>query len=732
MSVAKVTVEHARQLRRLFVETARGEITHVRLNMLGPLAAVASDGRGWRFDAICHVRAVLQAGLSAYAEEGSERYYGGVGRTDVAEMLRLTWGIESYPKSARRAVELRPPPDAKRLPDADSVQRWSDQVITSAAFIDRLQSTVDKTAARLDVGRGTTSDPQAWTSDPMTWPPPTRAEGEDERTMILRRARQSLLSVESSLTLDDDELIQCLRQEVSDYLERTYFADDSDSRLYRHVSARLSDPWFHADILSMRAPSPPFQAPRKTHRIQRAVATAAQWVFHDLAASRYAHVGKLSMRIRERASVVDAGDLLLFGIRNGRSISGATARVEELPTGGVLRELLRPQHAGPVLVPARSLGTFHNGDGPFEASAAIELANRIRSEPPDLKQDLAVGYVQRRLRSLHRPASADDRILFQLADLSVQLDLVSIRDTESLRQLSALIRSENDSPQGLAYSTLVWRNESLLNNKVKKFQRAIHQLLQGYRELKYKIDERLIPDDKSARESSHQLALAATGIYIKLIEANLLVRHHLDAHAWLPTYAAAALWWSSEASADLARLDSPSVEPLATTRYADLHISSVNWRVQTRVIRLRAMLGVYTAIGSRLIQLPRSARHLSIELPDLRAAYRQLISTPELQSGSRPDVVNLALWIALLDCGEVPVAADLAPAMKVVRFLDMEPVEIEERALETREVDFSAATNWLIKTDSNAGLLHWLPRNGPVWRYLDVASSHRYSEWVAG
>lgn len=701
---------------RTFIHSLKGNPMPERMDHLGPLAALLASNAGWRPDGLARVHGFLFELLENWAAEPTGSFYKGVSASDVRKAVGAYWGVDVYPSSARAAAEMIA--DSAAV-SADSVEAWSKRIIAEQRLVARLIEQYDLPGV---IETFPSIAAAVWPSDALSWPPPalwglTSDPQLDEREVLID-ASARLLGNDVAKRLGRVRLLQALRQSVADYVEEQYLSQRAACVEFRHFQFRVSRPWFRDDAAAARSPGVSVPVGRAGLKTERAIARITQMVMYEAAASRHALRGRLEEQVRLRSAVM-IGQLL----------------VEEREVADDHFRRASPRYVANVRKPSRSLeisrtpGAFDQLNGRPEPERALRLAGEIRRAPAALKAPLAKSYVQARVREGASGLAGEDATLMLLADQSVQLDLVGLQEADLARELSFAMRQIGSSSRAAAYSVLTWRNESLLDSKIHRHQSALHQLLQGYRELLVKHDDRVIEERKALIETSHQIALAATGIYIKLFESHLCTRRRGEEHSGLGKYAHALMWWSSQTSAHLMELDSGEHQPLARTRYEDGHISSEEWRNQTPIIRLRAMLGVHTAMESQLCRLEGPAAAYLFERSDILRAYLDVVALQNLPVELRTTVVNLSMWVASVNGGMVPFARELSPTLKDLAFLDRDPVYVGEGQSAETEFLMGEATAWLFSHNSDAGILHQFPVNGPVSQFLYQASAGSFASW---
>jgi len=278
---------------------------------------------------------------------------------------------------------------------------------------------------------------------------------------------------------------------------------------------------------------------------------------------------------------------------------------------------------------------------------------------------------------------------------------------------------------------LVQRNHSLVAARASRFGSGVSRIVRGLDNVRYLQNNGML-DAKAAIETAHQLALAGAGVYLRIIENLYRDPRTGSPDARMEESVRNALFLSAqtlERLSSLAEVDGG----LSAKRHDDNYISSVIWRVQSRVIRLRVQLAARTALLAGLCP-PLTQPHalardaalsttLDCDIPHIQQSYLDLVRTTELTEANEVAVVQLALWLAFLNGGRIPVARDAAPALKNLRFLDLDPAEIVEGSVGWRHMDVAAASRFLIGKNANAGILSGIRQTGPVADALTVSSA---------
>jgi len=366
-----------------------------------------------------------------------------------------------------------------------------------------------------------------------------------------------------------------------------------------------------------------------------------------------------------------------------------------------------------------------------DATEALALANVIRGTTSKIaRAQLCETYMEIRRPLKFEHFKSADVVMLVLADQSAHLDMVYLKLEELVKELGELIEDASPGQAEGAYRALIHRNDSLIHTKNARHRQAVTSIHQGFKDLEWLREHGFI-EDRAARESAHQLALAGAGVYIRVVEVQLRERALPGPDVRLYENARSALFLSSETGTRLSELEA---EGLPGKRHDDQHISAVSWRVQSRIIRLRTQLAIRTAVKSKLTNpIAQDKWHdnetYDVELVQLCNSYTRLVETQELQLANRVEVVQFALWLAFLDQGNIPVVRDLAPALKELHFIDSDPASISRHGVNHRVLDVESATLWLVGQGANAGILSALPATGPVVDHLTQSSGGVFTSW---
>lgn len=713
----------------------RGDDVVIDTQRLGPLLPYVMTHTGWRPDWPARARRGLAQAIRGFAAA----HAGNPAFDRRVTALGMLWGVDEFPGTTDSV--------ARRLGVArDTVGGW---------LRDALDEEGPRESIALDIpadGPGPetvgTRHVQRWAGDAGDWPPAGH----------FRALAASLLRVYELSEVTPRELREILRRMVMRYAKEVYLRHDQHADLMRQFAHDVVKVWRRDSLTSFSAPpeSPP---PVGDHG--RSVAAVTHLLAYELVADDL-H--------RDRFDQADAE------LETTRILLGVT------PDPGRRRAFYVPTDAHDDAWTAdetRRLGGFVVGSaygglaarttplaaGPrpaFDGVQAFAEAEDMRAAHPTQRPKLAEEYVRRRsayrrfrgrplrgglaerMKASRRHDNDDasvDGALLALADQAVHLIVLNLERWDLLDELSRAIRRTDRS---FSYAELEHRNQGLRFSKLRDHARGIHWIVAAER----RIDERVLiggPIDSVALlESAHQIALAAAGVCIRVVEEMIAEDDAEIPPEIVRGYAVAALRWSWVATERLDRLDrvprDDETEGLPQSRYDDLHISWRGWRALTRLHLLRARIVVRAAILGGL--LPERALHpeqalgsdpsVRCDLEAIDEVYREIIRMPEIEAEHLPAVVIQSLWIAAMSNGIVPCEPDSTPLIKETVFLTVPPDDPAPRPGDVMEFSFPAAAEWVASTPSFvAGVFGYLSLDSPVGAALVASSDGKYTEWRA-
>lgn len=549
-----------------------------------------------------------------------------------------------------------------------------------------------------------------WTNlDHSTWPHGGGGQELYLRRDIERTARETLARDAPELfpLPPGFDVVKTLRAAVAGPL-RTYFSTDAlaDARLYVEHAA---EGWRRAEKEALEE-GPLDRSRWGTYSgggsdYKRRAAVAAEILFWSTAHGW--ERGLLAVNARHR---LYDGLLLDKAARWPRD-----ARLDET----IIRERFhvpepKPLHRSSPAEFAR-VARHPVGATDFDPQRAMELADLIRGAKEPERTLTAQRYVEERLAYAESdpPASLE---LF-LADVSVELDLVYSHNEELLAGLRSVKRLDEESGRGAGYLLFESRNDALFDmNERGAYASAFTKFLDGIARLQVRRESM---SDKEFLETYQQYWLAVAGLCTKVIESHLRAERPSRAGSALPRYVEFGLLAARFAEESLLALE-PHLE---AQRHVDGHISSKAWRVHTRLTCLRMLLGVHTLVESGLAESDVTQQGGPACSANLRRAYSAVVTTVELGPTNRNYILQLAIWLAILEGGYLPALRDNSPAL--VRGSDDDPFPVlitrdpaEMDALQPTSLPFpiTRASEWLSERGETPSTLATMPPKGPVAR----------------
>ena len=401
-----------------------------------------------------------------------------------------------------------------------------------------------------------------------------------------------------------------------------------------------------------------------------------------------------------------------------------------------------------------------------EPAGLLQLSYVIRqeaAEDPLAARKLILEYLKVRPAALDRAhGSVHDHRRIALADHGVQWDCVVLGERALMRQLGSEIR-QRPARVHVAYQSHTWRANAVTLNKATRWGAAIGQVWDGLAVLAALNEHGQVTVPELAA-SQHQLLLAGAGIMVRRLEWGL-ARPSGD----VLKAVSGALRMSALAREALRILDDGS---LPTARHVDGQIACTAWRVQTNVIRLRALLAAHTAIEAGIAPVEAVLADYRDSAPDaqlalfgteedsveecldiatIRQAYGRVLQLPDLGPGHRMTLIPLAAWLAFINGGRIPVGSrpsfafisgieplvdpdgqDVAGAApfsieQLVTWLAGQPGPDPVRG--TPYGRGTVATERAVLRGADIGILSWLPNRGKAWNALNRLSGGTYAEF---
>jgi hypothetical protein len=708
-----------------FVDRYRGHLRGRPVPPLredSPLQALVADAQGWRPDGWARTAHFLDKALQRYAEEGVFSPKDG-SRSLVADTMRAIWGVSAHPVGAEAVIRRLGLGVGER-----AVQTWQTRVLADPA----MAAHVSSVAARLGTAPPRPRNVRtAWTEQAEAWPP-ALWDGVDERDLLLSAAR----TVDALHDLTDEEILVALRQVTGLRLRKWFYEPDRTGHAV-YVENMVLDPWFGRDPLTLLAPVVEPARTASGAKYQPAVAAAAQMLMW----SALADPAALRAAADDRSAAIrNLGVFISCRVETGSVISAVAA--------GLDREEGRRRMA--ALFNAGGAPGSYIGDPRRTADprAALEAAYRVRSAAdPGAKVVLIEDYLRLRPAAMDRARGSEDHGLLALADQSVHWDCVLAEDVALVDRFARMLaRAPAGSRWG--YGSHAHRGRAVVANKNDRWGEALGHVGAGLAELALLVGQEYVVDAVERESAAHQIWLAGAGIAVRHLERALVHAPRREFSDHVTELARRALWFAGAAWDALAFLDRGGELPLV--RHERGGIASVAWRAQTRLIRLRVLLAVRTAIAAKLVPdhlrrvghdrplvalgpaEPRPADVGASEVPVLVDLYRELLVLPELTAAHTLDLVLLGSWLAMLNGGNLPVTQDpsIAAVLPASRLLGGDPDAIVG-GTHSVLLDVATLTTWLAERRSDARMINHLRRGGPVWRALDRTSGGLYSTFRA-
>lgn len=699
-------------------DTLKGKsVRPERVGALGPLAGlVVANGR-WREDGLACVHGFLTECLSKTVE--GVQTYGDVKPSIVRNVLEAMWGLSHSPLSVGEAVKFVGPGVHGSTPS-----RWEERLIEGDRTVDWIESKIDDIQNREEDGSKPLSSRPFWyQADGACWPPgDPYLLGKAVSDVLIDRARRALGIERSS---SDTSYASLVLLEAAKHSLRQYHSYRTESsQAYRYLENGVFVEW--AKVKEILEHPPLYGSSASKGRYRTQVAASVQ----------------LRMFLLKREDFLRAESKISLRVTHfpGSDLGNQPLRIRRLLESG---EVETRKFVDEALCLGEA-GSKADADLLMSQAALMRKTDDFR-----LKKYLMDIYMSARVSDI---SSLPDNQLatIALADHSVQLDMLNSEDAAGIAKLTVLINSMNsiNPRKGLALHTL--RSEIVLNNKRNAtdvamvfggiaYRRALALEGEGWTS----VIERM--------EVLQQVDLALAGVFVRALERSF--RGNRDDR--IAYYASWALWCSSLALARIAFLEQPDVGGgLPTVRHSEGRISTTGWRVQPEVIRLRTVVAVSTAIQSRLVEeaavvkclegLRYKRLHRESELTAFLeqqqveyttafacTLYRNLIVRRELTPGHQLDIVRVAVWIALMNGGEIPVEIGASAGIRELNFLDTNPAHLVNGGMQTVQIDIDRAVDWIHERSTDFGLISWLKRSDRVHKYLRRASEGRYDELIA-
>jgi hypothetical protein len=681
---------------------------------LGPIAPTYADSVGWTADGPAMMRRFLAGVLDRYLATDPDRHSTTrkslYGRDLKVRALKAYWGVTAHPMS---------PVETGRMlisegfqPHRNTIPLWAREVAEDAEVL--TWANMHRPFSHPAPARYPLTSRPAWRGDrsqwpsEMLWPPDMVDAGRNERALLISRARHTLSSEEHADRrgfddLTDNDVLILLRESAAEWLN-TYLAVANSGRLLRHFHVRVFDRWTeHPESLQVAMPLT--TSVPDSGSISRQVSTSIQMAMHDIATGgRRALVSAAVSLVSRRTLAPEATTSHLRGL----TLDGAATRTF---TGAAASA------AGPAT------------ESPVEQ--LYDIASKMRVIP-EQAEEFARIYVTLRARiDFADTMGVAGMLRLRLADQSASLDIARVQRVDLMKELSTLIGRTPPTPMGMAYMALSRRDQAILSLKREDEGRALSLVARAFRELDVLVAEGRV-DPRSELEARHQLSLATTGDYVRIVErvlSNATARRRSPGsdggRARLSKLVSRCLTFAE--STELRLHEIMNDFGLPHDRHSEGQISTDAWRVRTTIIVLRAELSSFTAIEAGMAELERPVARLAPDLARMGERYRELISLPDVANGDVPEIITLGMWVALLNGGRLPVAWDLTGALRKLPFLDRDPEELHPAIPDTRLVDLRRSAEWL--GSRPLGVIGQCAMDGPVGVLLERTSGGLFDQW---
>lgn len=579
-----------------------------------------------RAHAIAAFQKSIDEALVLYADSRSSTdLYKRRTTAEFVSCLRTRWGLGKYPE--RSVIEV----DATTIGHS-TLRNWEAAAYSSEVFRSGLERGL---VARLSES---TSDSGSWLEGLPTEFPPASAS----LTSMLEIARNA------GLDGDDRSLIQTVRQTVS-LRVRTYLA--AQPRHLIHHREVVESSWFRSDVQFIEP-------------VRGALSK-------DLVIQGHAERGQ-SLAV-SRAVVTLQYFLCLLDPRSFTRQLQATAGTRASFRMFLRREGPRPLIlARAVTLASLSQTTSHRHIDPSSpAGEAIDMAYAIRAAPQSQRGLLIREFARLRREIQPHLGSYSDEYLRTVmqADQSASHDAMDAMDEHGFREVDSLrVAAGRGSSMG-AYPVMTWRDRGVLASKQGRLASAIRITDRGIDKL-LSLDPAQRGDGHAFLESLHQHLLSNAGTAAKIVEDLLVeipqkqsLRRSIRVYErWAET----AVSYASRAHSVLEQLEGIMPGGLPVKRHEDGYIASRDWRIQTRIMYLRALLGAET-----LLATVQSEKHRAtiVDREIMRILYREIASDPRLRRPRIFTFTQLAVWLTLIDGMELPYIENPSIGLSEVPFL---------------------------------------------------------------
>lgn len=659
---------------------------------LGPLWHVVASADRWRPDWMARVRTILVDAVATWLDTDPDLRSPNTPELAGAALAQ-TLGFHRYP--ARRSPKVA---------SKDNTENWRRRCFEHVAVRTRV-------TARIDAFGPSACDGICESGPSVDWSP-WRLDGEDlwlspdREQWLLRRAARLLLNQGRELSgrdLDETEaklrglLVGALSERLAEYFAG---AEKEAKNLWLHLRHTVLPAWGRTLFTSLPAdtsiePTQPFRMPEVRAQVEAAVEMLGAHVTSELDDERSL------VRCHERLTTERNLHSVWEGVIEAPSAAGLVVASDLAVLETVRHPLVMPGGLVGLLTKAGPAGDLASPQvQPTGGDGWLARAVAIRRSDPMLKRKMLAEYVEMRARELpHQDA------MVNMCDHSVFWDMVT-EEQHALAWELARMMEENPpkSRMGKVFTAHRFRGLALLANKANRPQEADFLLNLGLNA----ASELGSVGDLATLECSHQLLLARAGIRVRHLEWLLQM---------VPAKAGQvrAIWHSASVALRAAGAAYRILNELAPGLPVDLsdvrregRIATTAWKVQTRIIRLRAALGAATALRSGLCRAePLSELHdQECELlfrDEARSdAWIELVGQDTLNEAHRVDICRLGLWLAFSRELQLPIASEVGDWFKTLDFFNGDPYGPSS----TITLDPYAVTGALRGLD--AGWLSWV------------------------
>ncbi|MBO1756529.1 hypothetical protein [Allobranchiibius sp. CTAmp26] len=727
---------------------------------------VIDEGGRWRADGVLRVRTLLRGCVEQFSATGRvQRNRVQATPEERAGAVRLWWGLDEHPCKPRDVVRRR-----RLNAGEDSIPNWAKQVCGDPGVISHVTQTLDPTPAVMGVTPKNTrkgwdnsadasvrrtptkgeyvplTSPQWVTAVQRQWPPKQeRPElGQAVSAMFpLRTPPETGAPV--GLQLDglllflppdsgDDgwgAQIRLLRDVLQDKLSDWFSQSPQHSEFVTDTVCRA---WSDTDLLTHDIQG---KSASPTTVVGDAVGVVAQM----LAWSIIDHCEEdILSQAHRRQKVAHA---LLSVVLDPHD---RTTNIPPAPS-------FRAEVSAATLRATRNLFNtqevrMHNGQ------QALNFAMRISGVElfdVETKRELIEQYLLHRPQAVRVINPPHHQSAMSTADQIIGWQCVLLEDRRLSRKHAQAVQNQ-PAGSNLGYQTHLHRNKAVLANKQGHFGHSFEAFVDGLQQLGQFVGDNTVSDPHEREATLEQLYLGLAGACVRRLETGLLQVHRIDgSYRWFfEKICRAALFHSNWALDCLTMLEKTDLAPNPAAARARYQIANRNWRVQARIIRLRALLGVRTAIEARLIGekdvfvddrrldvpiLPLEPTYTTngaTKVSEIIETYCEILLLEELDNSRSADLIPLAAWIAFLNDGVVPTSG--TPKKSSFKHWDFYQLLGDFRAPDTMspgglEIDVHKLSAWCTNHEADILWLSWVRGNSPVYKRLSDVSGGRFHDF---